>query len=458
MQVSLETTSTLERRLTITVPAETVDKKVEKRLREMGKRAQMHGFRPGKVPFGMLKKRYGPGARDEVLGEVIRSSYAEAVSDNDLHPAGYPQIDAVKTEEGVDIEFVATLEVYPDIELADLSCVAIERPVASVEQGDIDRVINTIREQDRTFEDKTEGAAESGDRVVIDYSGSIEGEPFEQGSAEDAPLLLGSGQMIPGFEDGIVGMSCGESRDVPVTFPSDYAKSELQGQQALFAITLKSMEKPVLPELDESFLARFGVHDGNLETFREEVAQSMSRELKRAVQAKVRTQVMDSLLETHSFEVPSSAVMQECRHLSQQARERMQQQSGQQAELPELPANLFEQEARKRVRLSVIIGKIVDEHNLQVKDADLHAHMQEMVADFQDPERMMAWYKTNPDGKLDQIRHVVLETLVVDTVVAAAQVTEQACSYEEAVAPAPAKTEKKTDQEDAPVDEASSAS
>jgi len=325
MQFSLETSAGLERRLIITVPAADVDQQVKKRLDQIGKRVRLDGFRPGKVPAKVMKRRYGPSARQEVLGEVIQNSYIEALEESKVKPAGAPSVEPKVNEEGKDLEFIATFEVYPDITLSDFTALEIETPEAEVNEDNVNAMIETLREQQKGWVEAGEDAvAELGDTVVIDYAGTVDGEAFEGGSAIDQELELGSGRMIKGFESGLVGTKIGEKRTLNLTFPSDYYE-ELKDKDAEFIVTVKTIKKSELPELNDQFFAKFGVKEGGEEKFREEVQNNMQRELKQAVRRKVKDQVLNGLLSSHEVDVPSALIDQEIEQLRQQFAQRMQE-------------------------------------------------------------------------------------------------------------------------------------
>jgi len=311
MRVSVETTSGLERRLTIGVPAERVDSAVDKRLREAARNVRMPGFRPGKVPMKVMQQRYGAGVRQEVLGEVVSQTFQEAVQSEQLRPAGQPRIEPHSIAPGKDVEYTATFEIFPTIELNDVSGFTVNKPVAEVSDADVDEIIAVFRKQ-QGQQVTAERPAEQGDTVIIDFAGTRDGEAFEGGSGEDVSLELGSGRMIPGFEDGIVGMSAGEEKTLDLTFPDDYAKEDLQGSAVQFAITLKEVKTLELAPLDETLFAAYGVEEGGEETFRAEVRKNMERELRNAVQNHVKQQVLDAVIDAHSdLEIPSALVAQE---------------------------------------------------------------------------------------------------------------------------------------------------
>ena len=432
MQVSLETTSGLERKLTITIEADKIDGEVNKRLQDMSRRVRLDGFRPGKVPMKVVKRRYGDGARQEVLSEMMQASYIEAIQQEKLNPAGAPTVEP-KAEETEGFTFVATFEVYPEIALNDFAGITIERSVADVQEADIDEMIETLRKQSTTFAN-VERAAENGDQITFDYVGTKDGEAFEGGAAEGATLELGSGRMIPGFEDGLVGLSAGEEKTLDLTFPEDYQAKDLAGQTVQFACKIHNIAAPAMPEMNDEFFARFGVQDGDLESFRAEVSKNMQRELRQAVKGKVKSQVMEGLLNTHEVEVPSALVAQEVDRMREQA---VQQFGGAQGgfDPKQLPAELFEADAKKRVALGLLVGEVVKQREVKVDDDRVRVMIEEMASAYQEPQQVIDWYYGNEE-QLSQIKYVVLEEQVVDTVLAAAQVTEKECSYQEAIKPA----------------------
>ncbi|WP_252179650.1 trigger factor [Endozoicomonas sp. 4G] len=444
MQVSVETTSGLERRLTIIIPADKIDGEISKRLKDLSRRVRLDGFRPGKVPMKVVKRRYGLGARQEVLGEQIQQAFVEAVTQEKLNPAGAPRVEPKSDEEGKDFEFVAIFEVYPEIEVGDFKGVEVDRPVAEVSEADISEMIETLRTQSKTFE-TVERAAELGDQIVFDYlgrfaSGEKEGEEFAGGKAEDSTLELGSGQMIPGFEDGLVGVSANEEKTLALTFPEDYHSEELKGQAVEFACKVHKVETAVLPELNDAFFERFGVTEGGEDAFRAEVRKNMERELRQAIKSKVKSQVMDGLLTTHEIEVPSPLVAQEVDRMREQAVQRF---GGAQGgfDPKQLPAELFEKDAKKRVALGLLIGEIVKQREIKVDDDLVRSKIEEMASAYQEPQQVVDWYYSNEE-QLSEVKYVVLEEQVVDTVLKAAKVSDSACSYQDAIRPAaPAETE-----------------
>ncbi|NVK11212.1 MAG: trigger factor [Gammaproteobacteria bacterium] len=431
MQVSIETTTGLERRMTVGIPADQIDAAVDARLKQASKTVKINGFRKGKVPMRVVKQRFGDGIRQEVLGDAINRSFYQALQQEKVRPAGQPSIEPTKTDEGSDIEFVATFEVYPEVELADLSDIEVTKPVADVEATDVDNMIEILRKQQAKWV-AVERAAESGDRVNINYTGSKDGEEFDGGKAEGSSLVLGSGQMIPGFEDGIVGMSAGEEKTIDVTFPEEYHSEELKGAAVQFAIKVNAVEVQELPELNEEFFAAYGVEEGGEEKFREEVTANMQRELKNAVTNKVKQQVMDALVAKHEFDVPAALIASETQTLRQQM---MQQFGGQQIDPSMLPDELFKDQAVRRVRLGLVLGQVIQDKELKSDEALVDAKLEEIASTYQDPQEVIDYYKSN-EQMLQGIQSVVLEDQAVEAVIASSTVVEEKMSYDEAIKPA----------------------
>ena len=432
MQVSVESTSALERRLTIGVPAERIESEVTKRLQQTARRAKVPGFRPGKVPMSVIRQRYEDSARQEALGDLIQSSFYEAIVAEKLNPAGAPSVEPKVFEKGKDLEYVATFEIYPEIQVAGFEGITVERPQAEVSEADVDNMLDILRKQNTRFE-AVERAAENGDQLNIDFVGKIEGEAFAGGSAKGTALVLGSGRMIPGFEDALVGAKASEERVITPTFPEDYQNLELAGKTAEFTVMVNAVAAPVLPELNEQFFALFGASEGGLEGFRAEVRKNMERELRQAIKSKVKNQVMEGLLAANPVELPKALVANEVQRLRVQA----VQQFGGNIKPEQLPAELFEEQAKRRVSLGLIIAEVVKQAELKPDDARVRELIEEMASAYQEPEQVVAWYYKN-EQQLGEVRSVVLEEQVVDTVLQKAKVTDKPVSYEEAVKPAAA--------------------
>ncbi len=433
MQVSIETTSGLERRLTVGVPAERVDSEVDNRLKQAVKNVRLPGFRPGKVPLKVMRQRFGQGVRQEVLGEVMSQTFQDAVVQENLRPAGQPAIEARSIEAGRDLEYVATFEVFPEIRVREVDGFAVEKPVADVSDADVDNIIDVFRKQQGSWE-SVERAAETGDKVILDYDGTRDGEPFDGGSATDAELELGSGRMIPGFEDGIVGMQAGEEKILSLTFPEDYHADELKGAAVEFKVAVKDVKALEPAPLNEELFASYGVEGNDEAAFRQEVADNMKRELRNAVETKVKQQVMDALLEAHAdLEIPRALIKQEVGTLRQQMFQQFGGAAGQDLDLESLlPDDMFSERAERRVKLGLLLSELINK--LEVKaDADrVRAEIEEMASTYQDPEEVINWYYANQE-QLANVESKVLEDQVVEKLLEQATVTEQSCSYQEAI-------------------------
>ncbi len=429
MQVSIETLTGLERRMTIEVPADKIESQVQSRLQEAAKTFHMKGFRKGKVPVKVIKNRFGEGVRQEVVGEVMSQSWVEAVTQEKVKPAGQPRIEPKNLEEGKNLEFIATFEVYPEIELQDFSAIEIEKKLADIKDEDIDKMIETLREQRKTYQG-VERASQEGDQVNIDFTGTIGGEKFEGGESKGTNLVLGSKRMIPGFEDGLVGLNAGEEKTLCLTFPEDYHSNDYAGKAVEFAVNVNSVSESVLPDLNDDFFASFDIREGGLEAFREEVASNMARELKNAGKNNIKNQVIEGLLKTHNVEVPKALISSEVNALRQQA---MQQFGGGQNIDPSmLPDDLFNGQAERRVALSLIMNEIVSSNDLKPEPDAVRALVEEMAESYEKPEEVVKWYYSDKE-QLANIEALALEESVIDMIVNAAKVSEANVSYEEAL-------------------------
>jgi trigger factor len=430
MQVSLEASTGLERRLKVGVPATRVDSAVESRLADTAKRVKISGFRPGKVPMGEVRRRYGAAIRQEVLSEVMRQSFVEAVQQQKLNPAGNPRIEPVNLEPGKDLEFVAVFEVYPEVSVGNLGGMAIEKPTAEVTDADVEEMIRTLRQQRATAAEVAR-AAVTGDLLEIDFVGTRNGEEFKGGSATGARIQIGGGRMIPGFEEGLVGAKAGDVRTLDLTFPADYGNEELKGQAASFTITVNKVSEQVLPELNEEFFTAFGIKTADAIQFRVEVRKNMERELRSALRNKVKAQVMENLVKAVNVEVPKALAAQEIQRLRQNM---MQQFGGAQIDPSLLPDELFGEQARKSVALGLIVGEIVRKEGIRVDGDRVRKQVEEIAESYETPKEVINWYYGNPD-QLRQIEMAVLEEQVVEQVIRDAQITEKPVSYQDAVRP-----------------------
>ncbi len=432
MQVSVESVTNIERRITVGVPFERIDTEVDKRLKKAALNARIDGFRPGKVPFKVIKQRYGAGVRQEVVGEIVQESFYDAVSQENLRPAGFPQIEPKVMEEGKDLEYIATFEIYPEVTLGDLGGIEIKKPVATIADEDIDKMVEQLRQQ-RTTMEPVERAAKEHDQVMIDFKGEMDGEAFAGGTAENTPLVLGSGQMIPGFEDGIAGMSAGEEKVLNLSFPEEYHAADLAGKAVEFGVKVNQVNEPVVPELTEEFFALFGVSEGGEEKFREEVRANMERELKNAVKNKIKSQVIVGLIGSQKLEIPKALIDQEVDRLRQEMAQ--QYGGGQQGFDPSmLPAELFNDQATQRVSMGLLLTQFVEDNKIELDESRVETMIEEMANTYENPEEVASYIRSN-DQQIAQLRSVVLEEQAIEKMLESMNVIDESSSYEDAVRP-----------------------
>ncbi len=431
MQVSLETTSGLERRLTVGVPAEQVENEVENRLKQAARNVSIKGFRKGKVPMSVVKQRFGAGIRQEVVGDVISRSFYAAVQKENVKPAGQPSIQPKQLAAGKDLEYIATFEVYPSVALSDLSAFELTNFKAEVTEADVDNMIEVLRKHQATWS-VVERAAADGDQVNINFIGTKDGVEFAGGKADNHNLVLGSKSMIPGFEEGIVGLKAGEQKVISVTFPEDYQAEELKGAAAQFSITVNSVSEAQLPELKKEFFQKFGVEKGGEKQFRKEVKANMDRELANALKAKVKVQVMDALIASHTTDVPKALVANEIQVLRNQMLQRFggQQQNFDAKSL--LPDTMFQDEAARRVTLGLIVGEIVKSAKLKPDAKRVKAMIEEIASTYQEPKEVVEYYSSNQE-LMAGVESAVLEDQVVDHILSQAKVSEVETSYDEII-------------------------
>lgn len=432
MQVSVETTSGLERLMTISVPAERIDQDVNKRIQQTARTVKIDGFRPGKVPVKVVKQRYGKGIREEVLGQVVQESFYQALQQEEINPAGTPAIQFTKDVEGESLEYTAKFEVYPAIELADFSAVEIEKKNAEVKDADLDQMIETLRKQQADWAEVERESVE-GDRLRIDFEGFVDGEAFDGGKGEGMDLVLGSNTMIPGFETGLVGAKAGADVELNVTFPESYQSEELQGKDAVFKVKVAAVSEQVLAELNEEFFEKFGLEEKTEEAFRAEVTKNMGRELKQALKMKLKDQVFTKLLDANAIEVPSALVGSEIDNLRRQA---VVQFAGPDSDMDPntLPKEMFTDQADRRVKIGLLMQEVIKVNELEADDARVRTTLEEMAETYQDPQQVIDWYMGNEE-MLGQIKGLVLEEQVVDKLLATAKVSEVEVSYEDAIKP-----------------------
>ena len=426
MQVSVETTQGLGRRLSITIKSEDITKAVDKELINTAKKVRIDGFRKGKVPLKIVEQRYGASILQDALSDLMQRNFVEAIIQEKLNPAGAPVYTPKEYKNGEDYTFTVEFEVYPEIKVKDLDKIEVEKPVAEVVDADVDTMIETLRKQQGTWKEVNEPAKEQY-RVTLDFVGKVDGEEFEGGKANDFVLVLGQGRMIPGFEDAIIGHKASDQFDINVTFPEDYHAENLKGKPAVFAATLKKVEELELPELTEEVIKRFGIADGTIDSLRNEVRKNMARELKATIRNKIKAQVIDGLIKNNEIDIPSALVDREVDVLRQQAVSRF---GGNVKQSMDLPKELFEAEAKRRVSVGLLFSEIIESNKLKADDARVQALIDDIATAYEDPKEVSEYYR-NDKKAMDNIRSVALEDQVVDLLLESAKVTDKNYSFSE---------------------------
>lgn len=425
MQVSVESTGALERRMEVHVPAERIEKAVDDRLQKMSRTVRLKGFRPGKVPVKVVRQQFGQQVRQEVLGDVVQSTFAEAVEQEKLAPAGGPRIEPISTDQGGDLKYRAIFEVFPQFELKGAEGMAITRPAAEVQTADIDAMIENLREQRATYS-AVDRPADAKDRVTVDFAGTVDGQPFDGGKGENIAIMLGAGKMLADFEAGLYGVRGGEEKSIELVFPANYGAQELANKKATFAVTVKSVEGQQLPELNDEFSKTYGVEEGGIERLREEVAENMRRELGEAIRGRVKKQIMDTLVAENPLDLPRNLVDSQVRELQMDAGRRMGARDA--SQLP--PAESFVETARRRVLLSLLINEIIRTANIQLDQSKVLARFQELSQQFPDAAQAMQTYRNNPQIQR-QMEAGVLEDQVIDWLLERAKVEDKPASFKE---------------------------
>jgi trigger factor len=430
MQVSVETTQGLERRLTITVPAEKVGKEYTARLNKAAHSARIDGFRKGKAPRALIEKMYGPSITADAADAVIQSSFVEALVSEKLNPVGAPKLESNNIlDPKADFTFTISFEVFPEVKVQNVDAIKVEKPVASITDADLDKMLTTLRKQHADWVDTDEAAANEL-RVNMDFTGSIDGEEFEGGKAEGFNLVIGAGRMIPGFEDGILGKKAGESFDISVKFPEDYHAENLKGKDAKFAIKLNKVEKQQLPEMDADFVKRFGVEDGRLDGLKTEIRKNMDRELTQALKNKTKEQILTGLLEQNPVDVPTASVAREIDALRKQALQRFG--AADSKNLPQLPDELFKEQAERRVRIGLLLGEVIREQDIKADDERVKTLIESLATAYEDPKEVVDYYFGN-ERLLNNMRDVAIEEQAIEYLLSKAQVTEKQTSFDEVI-------------------------
>jgi trigger factor len=425
MQVSVETTGALERRMEVQVPAERVEKAVDERLQKLSKTVRLKGFRPGKVPVKVVRQQFGQQVRQEVLGDVMQSTFNEAVVQEKLQPATGPRIEPISLEQGSDLKYRAVFEVLPQVQLAAVDKIEVTRPTAEVTPADIDAMIQNLREQRPTYT-AVDREAQDTDRVAVDFVGTLDGQPFEGGQGENVSIVLGAGRMLADFEKGVRDAKAGEEKTVDVKFPENYGAPNLAGKTAQFKIKVNSVEERKLPDLDDEFSKSYGVESGGIDRLREEVEDNMRRELGDAIRARVKKQIMDALLAANPLDLPKSLVDSQVRDLQIDAGRRMGAQDA--SQLP--PPEGFVEQARRRVALSLLINEVIKTGDIKLDAAKVQTRFEELAMQFPDPNQALQTYRANPQIQR-QIEASVLEDQVVDWILERAKTTDQSSSFKE---------------------------
>lgn len=428
MEATTAQANELERRVDLSIAIADVEKEIEQRLKRMGKNMKMPGFRPGKVPFSIVKQQYGDQARHEVLSEELDRVFGETVTEKKMRVAGYPRIEPKTTESATHLEFSAIFEVYPEFTPGDLSAAEIERPTLEVSAAEVDKTLDILRKQRVSYEDADRAAAKE-DRVVIDFLGKKDGVPFQGGQASDYPFVLGQGMMLPDFENAVEGAKAGESKTFDLTFPADYHAKDLAGQTVQFDITVKQIQGPKLPEVDAEFARSMGIADGDVEKMRAEIEANLKREVKRRIEGKIKDQVMEALLATNPITVPVALVDMEVQRLMQAARQDMEQRGMKVKDLPIQP-EWFADQAKRRVTLGLVLAEVVKTENLQATPEQVRAMVEETAASYEQPEEVIRWYYAQPQ-RLQEVEGVAIENNVVAWVLGKAKVSDKAAVFDE---------------------------
>lgn len=430
MQANLENLSTLERRLSVAVPMAEIEQEVDTRLKRLTRTVKMHGFRPGKVPLKVISQQYGPQVRQEVLGDTLQRSFGEAVRQQNLKVAGYPRFEPKPLGDGAsDFEYSATFEVYPEVQLGDISGTKITRAQLEVGDAEVDRTIEIMRKQRVTYEE-ADRAAENGDQVTMNYRGTIDGAEFEGGKAENQTMVLGEGRLLADFESQLQGMKAGDSKTFELRFPDDYHGKDVAGKTATFEISVSKVAAPKLPEVDGDFAKSLGVADGDIEKMRQEIRGNLEREVKGRLKARVKDQVMQALLDSTKVEVPKALIESEIERLRELTRQDFAARGIPMKEDTPLPAEMFQKQAERRVNLGLILAELVKTHGLQAKPEQVRAIVEEQAQSYESPQEVVRWYYQAPE-RLREIESMVLEDNVVEWALKSAQVDESQIAFDE---------------------------
>jgi trigger factor len=431
MAVTVETLEKLERKITLSLPVQSIQNEVGARLRKLSRQVKMDGFRPGKVPMNVVSQRYGYSVHYEVMNDKVGEAFSQAANEANLRVAGQPRINEKEGAPEGQLLFDAIFEVYPEVQIHDLAGATVEKVAAEVDDAAIDRTLDILRKQRRTFAQRAQDAgAQEGDRVTVDFDGSIDGEPFDGGKAAGFQFLVGEGQMLKEFEEAVRGMKAGESKTFPLAFPADYHGQDVAGKTADFMVTLHKIEAAHLPEVNGEFAKSLGIADATVEALRDDIRRNLEREVKFRLQARNKQAVMDALVARAELDLPNASVSAEIDRLREGARADLKQRGIKDAEKAPIPDDVFRPQAERRVRLGLVVAELVRGNELYAKPEQLDAHIRELASSYEKPEDVVRWYKSE-QARMSEVEAVVIENNVTEFVLGKAQITEKVVSFEE---------------------------
>ncbi len=429
-QVSVEVVSDLERRIKVAVPIEEVENEIEDRTKKFSQEAKLPGFRPGKVPVNIIKQKFGLSIRQEVSGELLRKALFAAIEDNKLNIAGHPKIESVTDKPGEPLDFVALVEIFPVITLKDFKNLAIQKFVTTVGDADVDKAIDNLRKQHSQWQ-QVDRAAANGDQLVINYKGTMSGQPFAGNEDKNATISIGAGRMIAGFEEGLVGTKAGDNKTLHLKFPEQYHAADLAGKEVDFDITVHTVSEPVLPKLDEAFLTKLGIQEGGLDKLKEETRKALENALSQRLKNNLKTQIMDKLLSENPFAVPNSLILQESERLRDEFIHQLQSmQNLPKNKMPDFPAEMFKQKAQKRAALGLLLREIISQHKLKADGAKVRKIIEDLAASYDNPQQVIAWFYHDKQ-RLAEMESLALEEQIVDLILEQGQVTEKKATFDE---------------------------
>lgn len=429
MQVAVENASGLERKIKVSVPSEQISQEVKKRIKELTKTVKLKGFRPGKIPEKVVEMQFGDSVRQEVVRDVMWETLQQALQQEKLYPAGLPKVEVVSFKAGEPLEYTASFEIYPEVKLANLAEIEIEKPTAEIKDPDVEKMIEKLQQQNVKWKD-TPRAAQNKDLIQIDFEGFIDDVPFEGGTAKAFRLELGSNRMIPGFEEQLIGANPGETRDITVTFPEEYHAKDLAGKAAKFVVTVNKVMESQLPELNEAFAKDLGVSDGTVEGLKKEVRDSMQRDLDRRVRENVKAQIVKKLLQLNQIEVPEALVDSEIQRIQKQFQRQFSMQTGQKDKLPELPREQVEQQAKDNVTIGLLLSQWIKDRDIKVDGSRVRTRIEEIASGYHQPDEVLKWYYSNNEA-LGEIEAAILEEQAIDGLLEELKVVPKNMSYEE---------------------------